>query len=43
MDGYQIKSWNGKCVDIHSPDLYNDGAKVQLWDCNGAIQQRWIF
>ena len=31
----------GKCLDVHAPDQYTNGARVQVWDCNGSIQQQW--
>ncbi len=31
----------GKCLDVHAPDQFNNGAKVQVWDCNGSQQQTW--
>jgi hypothetical protein len=30
----------GKCLDVTS-GATADGAKVQLWDCNGTGAQRW--
>jgi hypothetical protein len=32
--------WNGKCLDADRTDTGN-GAKVQLWDCNGWSNQTW--
>ena len=31
----------GKCLDVHAPDQSSNGAKVQVWDCNGTRQQTW--
>ncbi len=31
----------GKCLDVHAPDQRINGAKVQVWDCNGTAQQTW--
>src|SRR5262249_9807458 len=33
----------GKCLDLNFADLNKDGGKVQVWDCNGLIQQTWRF
>jgi hypothetical protein len=31
---------SGRCVDINGGSTAN-GARVQLWDCNGGTNQRW--
>ena len=31
---------SGKCVDVNGGSSA-DGAKVQLWTCNGGVNQRW--
>ena len=31
----------GKCLDVHVPDMRNNGGRVQVWDCNGEPQQQW--
>jgi len=31
----------GKCLDVHAPDMRNDGGRVQVWECNGEPQQQW--
>jgi Ricin-type beta-trefoil lectin domain len=36
-----IESGAGKCLDVHRPDITKDGAKVQVWNCNGSAQQKW--
>jgi hypothetical protein len=41
--GGPIKSGAGKCLDVHAPDQNNNGATVQVWDCNSTIQQTWQF
>ncbi len=33
----------GKCLEVHAPDLNNNGGRVQLWQCNGSKQQEWLF
>ncbi len=39
-----IINLSGKCLDIHAPDMYKNGAKVQVWKCvSGANNQRWQF
>lgn len=30
-----------KCLDVVAPDQHNNGAKVQVWDCNNSLQQTW--
>jgi hypothetical protein len=32
--------WNGKCLDADRTNTGN-GAKVQIWDCNGWSNQTW--
>ena len=34
---------NGKCLDADANNLNVDGTRVQLWDCNGTVQQRWAM
>jgi hypothetical protein len=41
--GSAIHSGAGKCLDVHAPDQYNNGARVQVWDCNNTLQQTWRF
>ena len=36
-----LLSGGGNCLDIHAPDLRNNGAKVQGWECNSSVQQSW--
>ncbi|WP_363351974.1 RICIN domain-containing protein [Methylocystis echinoides] len=38
-----IVSGARKCLDVHAPDQHVNGAKVQVWDCNYALQQTWRF
>lgn len=38
-----LLSGGGKCLDIHAPDLHNNGAKVQTWECNNSVQQSWVL
>jgi Ricin-type beta-trefoil lectin domain len=38
----QIVSGAGKCLDVHEPDQYNNGGRVQVWTCNGRKQQDWF-
>eukprot|EP01084_Bolivina_argentea_P069998 127331_1 len=39
----EIKSFGGKCLEIFVDDLFVDGGKVQIWNCNNAIQQQWKY
>jgi hypothetical protein len=34
---------HSKCLDVHAPAQWTNGAHVQVWDCNGEIQQQWKF
>ena len=40
--GKQITGYGGKCVDISGSNTAN-GAKVQLWTCNGTGAQKWTL
>ena len=33
----------GLCLDVHAPDQAKDGARVQVWACNGSPQQTWVL
>jgi hypothetical protein len=39
----RIVSGAGRCLDVHAPDQFNDGARVQVWTCNGSNQQTWVI
>ncbi|WP_433040337.1 ricin-type beta-trefoil lectin domain protein [Dactylosporangium sp. CS-033363] len=36
----QISGYGGKCVDVSGASSAN-GAKIQLWTCNGTTAQQW--
>ena len=39
--GNALKSnFNGKCIDIPGANAV-DGARLQMWDCNGSAAQQW--
>src|SRR5262245_9053560 len=38
----RVVSGSGLCLDVHAPDQAKDGAKVQVWTCNGSPQQTWV-
>jgi hypothetical protein len=38
-----IRTAANMCLDTHAPDMANNGAKVQVWSCNGQPQQRWSY
>jgi hypothetical protein len=38
-----ILSGADKCLDVDAGAQYRDGAKVQVWDCNGTLQQQWFL
>jgi Ricin-type beta-trefoil lectin domain len=33
----------GKCLDVDVHGGGRNGSKVQLWDCNGQNQQKWLY
>ncbi len=37
-----VSNYNGKCIDVPSSNFV-DGARLQMWDCNGTGAQRWTF
>jgi hypothetical protein len=37
-----ISNWNGKCVDVPGAQ-FNDGARLQMYGCNGTVAQSWTF
>jgi streptogrisin C len=37
-----VSNMNGKCIDVPGANFV-DGAKLQMWDCNGTNAQRWTF
>lgn len=41
--GDTIVNAAGLCLDIHAPDIYRDGGRVQVYTCNGEPQQQWHF
>jgi len=42
-NGNALVNGGGKCLDVHAPDMRNNGGKVQVWDCSGQPQQQWSF
>ncbi|MBG0561783.1 glycoside hydrolase family 16 protein [Actinoplanes aureus] len=41
--GTALKSnFNGRCIDIPGGNAV-DGARLQMWDCNGSGAQKWTF
>src|SRR5207244_8351040 len=42
-DGTVHVGYNDKCLDADLATIGANGTKVQLWDCNGQAQQRWIL
>jgi hypothetical protein len=41
--GNALKSnLNAKCIDIPGANPV-DGARLQMWDCNGSAAQKWTF
>ncbi|WP_306205316.1 family 16 glycosylhydrolase [Actinoplanes sp. RD1] len=41
--GNALKStFSGRCIDIPNGTA-TDGARLQMWDCNGSTAQKWTF
>ena len=40
--GTFVGAGSGRCLDVTSQSQTN-GAKIQLWDCNGQTNQRWTL
>ncbi|WP_157875969.1 RICIN domain-containing protein [Streptacidiphilus griseoplanus] len=41
--GIVTNGLGGQCLDGDTNTIPGNGAKVQLWDCNGQSQQRWYW
>ena len=41
--GHIRSSWNNRCLDADADTLPDNGTRVQLWDCNGTVQQGWRY
>jgi hypothetical protein len=41
--GAPIRTGAGLCLDVHAPDMGNNGGRVQAWTCHGAPQQTWTY
>lgn len=39
--GLQIRNMTGRCLDADYHGLGYNGNRVQMWDCNGSVQQTW--
>jgi len=37
-----LRNGKGLCIDVHVPQLNEEGAKIQLWQCNSTPQQTWV-
>lgn len=37
---FLLKNGN-KCLDVNGPQVQVNGARVQLWDCHGGVNQQW--
>lgn len=42
FDGSQIKTPNGKCVDVPNSN-FSDGNQLQIYECNGTGAQQWKY
>ncbi len=36
-----LQNGAGKCLDVDLEGLAENGGKIQIWECNGSVQQRW--
>jgi hypothetical protein len=36
-----LQNGGGKCLDVAAEELTQNGGTVQIWECNGSIQQQW--
>lgn len=43
LDFRSLQNTGGKCLEVALEDLVKNGGKVQVWGCNGSIQQHWRF
>ncbi len=41
--GAEIRTGAGLCLDVHAPEIGNNGGRVQAWACNGQPQQLWTY
>jgi glucosylceramidase len=35
-----VNAGSGKCLDVRDANT-SDGARLQIWTCTGAANQRW--
>lgn len=38
-----IASVDGMCLDLNGPDIGKQGGRIQVWQCHGSDNQRFIF
>jgi hypothetical protein len=38
-----IRTGAGLCLDVHAPELGNNGGRVQVWSCHVSPQQTWNY
>ena len=36
-----IRTASGLCLDVHAAEMTMNGGRVQVWACNGQVQQQW--
>lgn len=41
--GGSIRHQTQLCLDVYAPCQNNNGCNVQMWACNGALQQQWTI
>jgi hypothetical protein len=37
-----VSDWNGRCVDVPNA-TFNDGQRLQMYECNNSAAQKWSF
>lgn len=40
---HRLRSTNGKCLAMYSKEMWQRSGKVQVWDCNNTLMQKWQF
>jgi Ricin-type beta-trefoil lectin domain len=38
-----VNAGGSKCLDVDKSSINKNGARVQVWKCTGAPEQRWFF
>ena len=38
-----VKSGDGMCLDLHGPDVGKQGGRMQVWECLGGDNQKFLY